>query len=360
MRRFDHRRVEVGGRRPRRAAQDRGATACDADPERPERSRALVEHAPARGSERLARARARAASNAIRERRPRRYIPTRAHSSTSAVANAVFASRSLIASQCRSGADSCSCPASRRRVRRGSTCSTSCRTPSDAIVVDTLDTSESFEACAHEDRRGRSRGDLRRLLDGRTIVPAARARPARSRARSRARERVAGTPYRRASARHGRAQRRGAGRDIERDGVDAFLERWLAQPMFASIPPARSGVDDRRQVRPEYLAACLRVLGDGRDGADVGPTRRAHDAGLARHRHRRREVRCDRDGDARSDRTERRARARRRAVTRCRSSSPRRSRPSWRSSSSSSNATARRSTARPPRARPARAGTSTS
>jgi 2-succinyl-6-hydroxy-2,4-cyclohexadiene-1-carboxylate synthase len=52
-------------------------------------------------------------------------------------------------------------------------------------------------------------------------------------------------------------------RDIERDGVDAFLEHWLAQPMFASVRPEHSGVEDRRRLRPEYLAACLRVLGTG-------------------------------------------------------------------------------------------------
>jgi 2-succinyl-6-hydroxy-2,4-cyclohexadiene-1-carboxylate synthase len=52
-------------------------------------------------------------------------------------------------------------------------------------------------------------------------------------------------------------------RDLERDGLDAFLVRWLAQPMFASIPPGRSGLDDRRRLDPAYVAACLRVLGSG-------------------------------------------------------------------------------------------------
>jgi 2-succinyl-6-hydroxy-2,4-cyclohexadiene-1-carboxylate synthase len=52
-------------------------------------------------------------------------------------------------------------------------------------------------------------------------------------------------------------------RDIERDGVDAFLARWLTQPMFASVPPERSGVEDRRRLHPAYLTACLRVLGTG-------------------------------------------------------------------------------------------------
>ncbi len=51
--------------------------------------------------------------------------------------------------------------------------------------------------------------------------------------------------------------------DIERDGVDAFLTRWLAQPMFASIPAGRTGLAERRRLRPAYLTACLRVLGTG-------------------------------------------------------------------------------------------------
>jgi 2-succinyl-6-hydroxy-2,4-cyclohexadiene-1-carboxylate synthase len=52
-------------------------------------------------------------------------------------------------------------------------------------------------------------------------------------------------------------------RDIERDGVDAFLTRWLAQPMFASIPSGGSGIEARRRLRAPYLTACLRVLGTG-------------------------------------------------------------------------------------------------
>jgi 2-succinyl-6-hydroxy-2,4-cyclohexadiene-1-carboxylate synthase len=51
---------------------------------------------------------------------------------------------------------------------------------------------------------------------------------------------------------------------VERDGVDAFLERWLAQPMFAGVPADAPGVDDRRSLSAGYLAHCLRVLGTGR------------------------------------------------------------------------------------------------
>jgi 2-succinyl-6-hydroxy-2,4-cyclohexadiene-1-carboxylate synthase len=52
--------------------------------------------------------------------------------------------------------------------------------------------------------------------------------------------------------------------EIERDGVDAFLERWLTQPLFATLPPERSGVDERRAGNTvERLTAQLRVLGQG-------------------------------------------------------------------------------------------------
>ena len=50
---------------------------------------------------------------------------------------------------------------------------------------------------------------------------------------------------------------------VERDGVGAFLDSWLAQPMFASVPPEAPGLADRRRLTPEFLAACLRRLGAG-------------------------------------------------------------------------------------------------
>lgn len=50
---------------------------------------------------------------------------------------------------------------------------------------------------------------------------------------------------------------------VERDGVDEFLLRWLAQPMFATVPADAPGLADRRRLTPKYLAACLRVLGAG-------------------------------------------------------------------------------------------------
>jgi 2-succinyl-6-hydroxy-2,4-cyclohexadiene-1-carboxylate synthase len=52
--------------------------------------------------------------------------------------------------------------------------------------------------------------------------------------------------------------------DIERDGVDAFLERWLAQPMFASLPPELAGLEDRRTANSVAgLVHQLQVLGQG-------------------------------------------------------------------------------------------------
>jgi 2-succinyl-6-hydroxy-2,4-cyclohexadiene-1-carboxylate synthase len=52
--------------------------------------------------------------------------------------------------------------------------------------------------------------------------------------------------------------------EIERDGVDAFLERWLAQPLFASLPRDRAGIEERRAHNTvETLTSQLRVLGQG-------------------------------------------------------------------------------------------------
>ncbi len=50
---------------------------------------------------------------------------------------------------------------------------------------------------------------------------------------------------------------------IERDRVDAFLARWLAQPLFTTVPRDAPGLSDRRRLTPAYLAACLRRLGAG-------------------------------------------------------------------------------------------------
>lgn len=48
---------------------------------------------------------------------------------------------------------------------------------------------------------------------------------------------------------------------IERDGVEAFLARWVAQPLFATL--ADPGLDDRRRNTADGLAASLRLAGTG-------------------------------------------------------------------------------------------------
>jgi 2-succinyl-6-hydroxy-2,4-cyclohexadiene-1-carboxylate synthase len=53
-------------------------------------------------------------------------------------------------------------------------------------------------------------------------------------------------------------------RQIERDGVDAFLERWLRQPLFSTLPQDAAGLDDRRAGNTvATLTHALRVLGTG-------------------------------------------------------------------------------------------------
>jgi 2-succinyl-6-hydroxy-2,4-cyclohexadiene-1-carboxylate synthase len=64
-----------------------------------------------------------------------------------------------------------------------------------------------------------------------------------------------------------RAERRAAdealARGIERDGVGAFLERWLAGPLFATLPAGAVGREERLANTPQGLAAALRRLGTG-------------------------------------------------------------------------------------------------
>jgi 2-succinyl-6-hydroxy-2,4-cyclohexadiene-1-carboxylate synthase len=60
---------------------------------------------------------------------------------------------------------------------------------------------------------------------------------------------------------------------IEAGGVEAFLERWLAQPLFASLPPSAADRADRRRNTAAGLAASLRVAGTGAEPdvwAEVG------------------------------------------------------------------------------------------
>jgi 2-succinyl-6-hydroxy-2,4-cyclohexadiene-1-carboxylate synthase len=50
---------------------------------------------------------------------------------------------------------------------------------------------------------------------------------------------------------------------IETIGVDAFLEEWLTQPLFAGLPAGRTHRDERRRNTASALAASLRALGTG-------------------------------------------------------------------------------------------------
>ena len=51
--------------------------------------------------------------------------------------------------------------------------------------------------------------------------------------------------------------------ELERDGIDTFLSRWLAQPLFASLPDDSAGLDARRANTVAGLAASLRLMGTG-------------------------------------------------------------------------------------------------
>jgi 2-succinyl-6-hydroxy-2,4-cyclohexadiene-1-carboxylate synthase len=50
---------------------------------------------------------------------------------------------------------------------------------------------------------------------------------------------------------------------IEAEGVDAFLDRWLALPLFAGVPEAYRYRAERARNRPEALAGSLRLAGTG-------------------------------------------------------------------------------------------------
>lgn len=50
---------------------------------------------------------------------------------------------------------------------------------------------------------------------------------------------------------------------LERIGLDAFLDEWLAQPLFADLEPSRRNLDDRRRNTVAGLAASLRTSGTG-------------------------------------------------------------------------------------------------
>jgi len=67
-----------------------------------------------------------------------------------------------------------------------------------------------------------------------------------------------------ASARAERKRADAANADrLERDGLDAFLDAWLAQPMFAGLPESVQFRDQRATNTVEGLATSLRQAGTG-------------------------------------------------------------------------------------------------
>lgn len=64
-----------------------------------------------------------------------------------------------------------------------------------------------------------------------------------------------------------RAERRATDEERARrlldDGVTAFLDTWLAQPLFAGLRPSAEDLAARRANPPEGLAASLRLAGTG-------------------------------------------------------------------------------------------------
>lgn len=65
-----------------------------------------------------------------------------------------------------------------------------------------------------------------------------------------------------------RAARRAADEElaveIERGGIDMFLERWLTQPMFSTLPRDAAALDDRKRAHTvKSLTHALRTLGQG-------------------------------------------------------------------------------------------------
>lgn len=60
-----------------------------------------------------------------------------------------------------------------------------------------------------------------------------------------------------------RAQDEAMAQRVERDGVDAFVDAWLAQPLFAGLTPEVQFRDARSESTVEGLAESLRQAGTG-------------------------------------------------------------------------------------------------
>jgi len=55
----------------------------------------------------------------------------------------------------------------------------------------------------------------------------------------------------------------GSGGEPNPAGLEGFLDQWLSQPLFATLPPDARHLDARLRNRPEGLAASLRQCGTG-------------------------------------------------------------------------------------------------
>ena len=93
--------------------------------------------------------------------------------------------------------------------------------------------------------------------------------------------------------------------DLERDGLEVFLERWLALPLFAGLSADAAGVDDRRRNTAAGLASSLRLAGTGAQADCGAASGELDDAGARAGRRARRQVRRPRPcaGRRRSART---------------------------------------------------------
>ena len=123
-------------------------------------------------------------------------------------------------------------------------------------------------------RGGRRTRNLRRLLDGRPPLPAARARPSRDGRRARARERHAGDRRRRPARGARRRADEDLAREVERDGAVAFLDRWVRQSMFAGVPEAvgRSARLRRAATSRDSLTSCARWARGAKHRCGTGST----------------------------------------------------------------------------------------
>ena len=50
---------------------------------------------------------------------------------------------------------------------------------------------------------------------------------------------------------------------LERQGLDRFIDGWLAQELFARLPRGAAGLEERREATVDGLASALRLLGTG-------------------------------------------------------------------------------------------------